>query len=326
MHEHAINFEDPQYRRHVVKVHKTPRIFPSQLDKSVLSITGQAPVEYERIIGGETNQVYKVILSDQTEVIVKATLSPISEFERARWAMEQCSSKYVNVPKVYGIVKTDGGSPITVAVEEKVDGIPLSELGTLHSTEARRMLSRVGSILSIVHSIQTQGFGTLDGNGNGRYQSIQQLLGFHINDQEKYMDIVNRLAINPDIVNQSLKVLADELPKIRVSSSVLCHNDLSPWHIIYNQTTDQISLIDFGQAKALVPPQDIVKWEMWHGKKAPVNWLLEGYSDPSVFQETALTKLLWIDTALKMLQTYEDQNYPEAIHLAIKGLQRGLTL
>ena len=203
--------------------------------------TGASVSSEKRIIAGETNEVHEITTDDGGEVIVRIYHGEKPKFERERWAIEQCKASGVPVPEVLLVEESKReGSTLFVCVESKVEGVSLGNIPEItepkNSERLKELLYKTGEQLSTIHSISTNGFGSLDKNGQGKYDSVQSLL---TEDQFRNPENIlseSKLKITDhdtvQLVNRAHEIIIAQADSLPVISPKLLHGDFGPQHIL----------------------------------------------------------------------------------------------
>ncbi len=184
----------------------------------------------------------------------------------------------------------------------------------------REIIFKAGEILSKIHSIKTNGFGELDGSGNGLFTNFSDLMQEHIGQEEDFLSIAKEIDFNLVAMKKVFRILKEK--KLFMSTkSVLNHNDFGPKHIMVKN--DKITgILDFGEVSGHSPINDFAKWDYWFSNEIPLDWLKSGYSNKNLFDSHFDEILHWIklNNGLSVLWWYYTQNYSEAVEKAKQKL------
>lgn len=283
--EKIINETDyERYRRVKHEKMTTPTEVVADL---VIESLSSPMAECERIVAGESNEVYSIKTESGREAIIRISHGKSSKFEKERWAFEQCAEVGAKTPSMIWVGTRDLDSgKIHVCVETKIEGVGLHEVidatDPEKKPELRKLLNEVGKTLSRIHSIETKGFGDLDSNGNGENSSVTEMvLG---NKDVMKDDILKHLTDRPEdaeAVIQAYEILTEQVGQNESSDSRLVHNDFSPQNILVHN--GQIFVIDFESAQGANPLLDLALWDAKHGKEYPTEYIQEGYEDQELF-------------------------------------------
>lgn len=240
-------------------------------------------IDKNRIIAGETNEVYAIQTESGPELIVRISHEAKNRFKKEAWALRQCKEQGLPVPEVL-LVKTIGeGVDIRhICVETKLPGIDLNKVQEGVSPQDEviipDLLRKLGVVLAKVHQVPTIGFGILDANGHGLYSSIDKFMSEdrYIRDEIIFEFLKDR-PNDIEIVKKAQDIIQEESLKYASSPSCLVHNDLAPGHVLIDN--NEISgVIDFESACGGDPFLEFALWEFKHGRKYPLNFILEGYA------------------------------------------------
>ena len=275
-----------KYRREKHEKMTTP---PEVIGDLVIESLGSPMVECKRIVAGESNEVYSVKTESGKEAIIRISHGKSSKFEKERWAFEQCAKVGAKTPSMIWIGTKDLDSgKIHVCVETKIEGVGLHEVidatDPEKKPELRKLLNKVGETLSRIHSIETKGFGVLDGDGNGENSSVAEMvLG---NKDVMKDDILKHLSDRPEdaeTIISAYEILTEQVGQNESSDPRLVHNDFSPYNMLVHN--GQIFVIDFESAQGGNPLLDFALWEIKYGKKYPTEYIQEGYEDQELFSK-----------------------------------------
>ncbi len=258
------------------------------ISDAVFKATGSQILKQERIISGETNEVYFIDTSDEKRLVIRIYHGERFKFERERWALEQCASIGVPVPKVLLVERIEVESkPMEIMVESRLDGIGLRDLkkSDQDPENNKKLLSKLGTVLEKIHSIPTNGFGPLDKNGNGKYPSAKEML---LNDQyisdARILPRDESIPFDRETVRKAKKILNREAQNFPDIKPKLLHGDLAPQHILVDK--DEISgIIDFETARGSDPAEEFARWELKFGNEYPISNIQNGYSNKELFDE-----------------------------------------
>ncbi|KXK09093.1 MAG: Phosphotransferase enzyme family protein [Microgenomates bacterium OLB22] len=195
--------------------------------------TGSDLVRKERIVKGESNEVYEVELTSAHKVILRISRKDRRRFEREQWAMTQCEKAGIPVPNVIYIAALEGAdSPSWASVQTKLAGRSIRDIQQSEGISDRRLqsiLRKTGEILAIMHGIQTHGFGRIDGEGRAEYETEWDAINPIIENEQLY-DLAKEYEIDVRLLEESLTV-ARERTHEYTDTPRLLHNDLGPDHI-----------------------------------------------------------------------------------------------
>ncbi len=278
---------EPEYEKYRREKHEKMTTPAEVVGDLVIESLGSPMTGCERIITGESNEVYSIKTESGKEAIIRISHGKISKFERERWAFEQCAKVGAKTPSMIwvGSKELETGK-IHICVETKIEGVGLDKV--IDATDPdkklklRKLLNSVGKTLSRIHSIRTKGYGVLDGNGNGENTSVVEMVLGNKNVMKD--DILKYLADRPEdaeIIIRAYEILVEQVDQNENSDPRLVHNDFSPQNILVHN--GQIFVIDFESAQGGNPLIDFALWEAKHGKEYPTEYIQEGYEDQELF-------------------------------------------
>ncbi|MGA2207961.1 MAG: phosphotransferase [Terracidiphilus sp.] len=251
------------------------------IDAVVQRATGSSVARRVQITKGETNEVYAVDLANGQKVIVRTSRSERSRFRAERWAIEQCARAGVPVPCVIAVETIEhAGRPLNLSIETLLQGTPLDELAkdNLSPETVAALLHRTGAVLARIHSIRTNGFGELDENGSGNYNSIGDMLSQEELSKEHFLNVARAVHIDSGIIERALNALYEYSVRYPAISPRLIHNDFAPCHVLI--CDGQVSgIVDFEIAQGGDPAREFARWQFFFGDRFALRHLIEGYGN-----------------------------------------------
>ena len=247
------------------------------LGRIVAAASGDSAVRWERIVGGEVNEVHAAVLSRGREVVVRVSRAGLGcRFEAERWAIGAAAAVGVPVPEVLAVERTeDRFGPLAVCVEERVTGRPLEEV---EDTAARRRLTGVaGEVVAALHTVAMPGCGFVRPDGTVPVRTWAPVM--RLSRLDPPVDELVRLGRAQGLPPSWVEAAVDELGgHDDLFASVphrLLHGDLSANHV-FTDGTRITGLIDLEQAFAGDPAFEFVRWDYFR-EATPVGWLRAGY-------------------------------------------------
>jgi hygromycin-B 4-O-kinase len=248
-----------------------------RLDDAVRRATGETAVEWRRIVGGETNEVYVASLPSGDELIVRASRQGAAcRFESEQWAVSAAAAAGVPVPTILLIERTtDEEGELALCVERRLPGHGISEIDD--PVERRRLTALAGEAAAQLHTIEMSGCGWVRPDGTAPAPSWERVM--HLGATPEALDALCAQAIEHEISPVWVRAAADELDRhdelLAPLTPRLLHGDLSPNHVLTDG--ERITgLLDFEQVFAGDRAFELVRWDYFY-RMAPVEWLLEGY-------------------------------------------------
>lgn len=300
------------------------------LNEAVKKATGSPLYSNQRLVLGEVNEVYDVKTESDESVIVRVSHRKYPGFEREKWAIEQCAKEGIPVPGILLIYTArEENKNLTICVESKLAGIPLGTLikeGVVREEKVKRYLKEAGSLLSKIHAIKSNGFGYLDGNGQGEFQTWEGVVLRCLVRKEKLLERAGRWQISPDAIVATLSILEDHRDLYKqVTEGQLIHGDFGPEHIFVNNG-EIVGIIDFENCIGGDPMMDFSWWDFFYGRNYPVKLLLEGYENKRILENFELKLHLYrLYRGLFLLQYYDDENNPHGIEITKRNLSLDLS-
>lgn len=295
------------------------------LNGAVKKATGSPLYSNQRLVLGEVNEVHDVKTESGKSVIVRVSHREYPSFEREKWAIEQCAKEGIPVPRILLIYTArEGNKNLTVCVESKLAGIPLGtsiKESAASEEEFKRYLKKVGSLLSKIHTIKPNGFGYLDGNGQGEFQTWEEVILKYSVRKEKLLERAERWQISPDVITTTISILENHRDLYKqVTEGQLIHGDFGPEHIFVDNG-EIVGIIDFENCMGGDPVMDFSWWDFFYGRNYPVKLLLKGYENKMILENFELKLRLYrLYRGLFLLQYYDDENNPHGIEITKKNL------
>lgn len=166
--------KNDHYQEYLVSMHAKLVTPDEEIKKIVKTGSGYNLINKTRIVAGEINEVYDVELENKKHVILRIAKGGYPNFLQEKWAIEKVQKLGVPVPKILLIqhFKVDEEEK-SACLMEKVDGEPLErgsiEFKKLDLKLRRNYINQAGEILSKIHSVKTEGFGWIVGEGRSIY-------------------------------------------------------------------------------------------------------------------------------------------------------------
>jgi aminoglycoside phosphotransferase (APT) family kinase protein len=294
----------------------------------VIRATSSVVSEINRIINGEINEVYDVLIESGDNVIVRINHGEENKLEKEQWAIAQCEKAGVPVPHVFLVEDIEVDSKILhICVESKIPGVGLDHVSDIltpeKTLERSNLLKQVGRALSGIHSVPTNGFGVLDKDGNGKFASVAELISGNLYiRKEKILPALNDRPNDLEIVLKAYEILEREAKNYPSFPACLIHNDISPQHILVDG--ENVSgVIDLEAATGGDPILEFARWDFKYGKEFPLKDILEGYENKEVLFGDFERKLnFWkIYRSFISLRYCINNNKQEGINKSIKGIR-----
>lgn len=317
------------YQKYLEEIHSRSTIPDDVLNQVVEEISGSPIAKKKRVLKGEANEVYEIRTKDGGDVFARIERKGPG-FLQEKWAIEQCKKIDIPVPEILGIRRLSLASEhLTICVQRKIGGDTL-ERGKINVDELgeavlRKIINQAGTLLAKIHTIPTQGFDRIDDQGVGEFKSFEDMMMDKETDGEKYAELAKRIGLDHDEIDQAFRILTEHQNLYEEAKSCLNHGDFGPKHIMVDE--DKITgILDWGEAQGNSPVYDIAKWEYWYGDWIPTEWLKEGYTDKSIFDENfdLLSRLIYLRTSLILIYWYDEFGYPKGVERAGEKLLKDL--
>ena len=306
------------YQEFLEERHGKHQVSDSLLSMIVKKATGQIIKTKSRLIKGENSEVYDIETDKDTKIIVRIARNEWSGFDSEEWALNQCRSLDIPIPKTLfvGEISQEKES-VRVSVQNKLPGIPLNEIEGKDENFKKKIIVQAGDILNKIHTIKVEKFGSLDDKGNGSFSIYRE----YMEDRAKNVPRLINLEVKTDIsgkdISQALEIIKNNDSWFDdVTQSILLHNDFSPKHLLVDE--DKITgLIDFETVQGGDPLQEFARWNYYYGEEFPLEWLVEGYGESDLLDNDFESKIhfLRLHFCLNVIDYYEmTENYPGLAH------------
>jgi Ser/Thr protein kinase RdoA (MazF antagonist) len=138
-----------------------------------------------QIANDEINIVYEIRYTDGRHLIARISRCGGEDLARELWAIKRCAEAGVLVPDVVSVWQLkDQEAHVTVCFEERMLGVPLQggevDYRYLDANVWRSLVAQAGEVLARIHAIPTNGFGILNGQGNGVFNTLKETLADEI--------------------------------------------------------------------------------------------------------------------------------------------------
>lgn len=310
--------EPSEYDKYLASLHSARQTDEKVIMDVVKEATGSDINSKRRIVAGEVNEVYEVVLSNGNAVIVRISNEEDKDFKGEKWALQQVAAINVPIAKIL-LVKTIGEN--SFCIQNKLSGEPLErgnlDFWQMDATTLKPLIVEAGTMLARIHSIPTVGYGPIDEKGKGEHNSWTRFLSENNRNRSAYP--------NTPLMRSVFQYLDAEIPRVRAPNPVLNHNDFGPKHFMI-QANHITGILDFGDAESHSYVNDLAKWDYWYGHKAPLSWLLEGYTKThpldADFEHTK--KVITLVNGLSVWWWYNEVGYKERVKETEEKLERFL--
>jgi len=323
----VVDSHDP-YTRYLEEKHSkfnTPEVIISE---EVVKAIRSLPVTKVKVIRGEVNEVYDVLTESGKSVIVRISRSNHPSFDTEKWAIDEVRRRGVPVPKVLLVEKVEiDEEPRTFSIEEKIEGETLNAL--TESDTGKKALKKIiieaGRILSLINSVEAPAFGFLNRAMEGKWRSWQDYV---LRVEEKYertIETAGRVGIPTAMIEQAVNILRKNRSLYKRDTPFLIHGDFSPKHILVRNESI-VGILDFEGCRGGDPIFDLSWLNFFHSEDIPLEWIMEGYENKSIFDENFERKfqLYKLNLALDLLVYYESEGNQGGVDHSKRELYKAL--
>jgi aminoglycoside phosphotransferase (APT) family kinase protein len=297
------------YDQHLAALHHG-WVTPLSLVADLLAgATGSSVVDIRRIVAGEQNEVYDVLTDHGSSLIVRIAHGGPEAHEREAWVLAQCAARGVAAPTIRAVRRIQVASERpSIMIMDKVRGERLSDAG-LDESALRRVLRELGSWLADLHAIPDQGWGYLDGYGHGKLTTMADALDRLAAEAQIFEEAGRSVGLDVATVRAWLEEIAAAYAAVPPRIALI-HNDLLANHVFVDDG-HLSGIIDFGEVAAEPAASDFAKWEFFEGERFPVEWMQEGYGDPSLFgpPNDRTYRALLVENGLWRIRWYHETGY-----------------
>jgi len=215
-------------------------------------VFGESPINIEHIIGlGEVNQVYKVTLCNETNIIrLREEPKAYSDYIKEKFCMEQAEKAGIPVAKVTCV---DKYNDIPFIVQSYIDGIN----GSLCPDKSELIWATLGKYARLLQSAEVTGYGLDMVDYGVFYNSFSPSFKNHVEYN------VNCICENDEFIKLGVYP-SEQADSIKKAFSTLLNTDF-PLKLIHGDMSlkntivsgDKVFLIDFGSAHVGIVPHDV---------------------------------------------------------------------
>ena len=270
---------------------------------------GEKPINKEKVILGEVNEVYDVTVGNEKHLIVRISRSSNPRFASEKWALDEVKKVGVPAPKILLVTSQSiKERNLTFCVEEKLSGNPIISIPWQEKDRIKALVVQAGAMLAKIHSVKPTGFGGLSEDGQGKLSSWLEYVNEIDDEQEEILKSAIKIGLSIDQIERGFKLLKENNHLFEDVEPHLLHGDFSTKHILFEN--DLITgIIDFESCKSGDPLWDFAWWSYFFGKDVPIEWLKEGYDqvnkvDPEFNKKLVLYR---IRLGLSMIHYYESE-------------------
>ena len=291
------------------------------VEAAILEATGSPAATTERLLHGESNEVYDATTEDGQRVVVRLNPRRPSLFPAERWAIERSAAAGVPVPEV---LLADEG----VGVERHAGGVPLvSAASSLPRDIVRAAVVAAGRALAGIHAVRTDGWGwPLDADGRGGDPDLATFLAMPAREPQWFRPGAEAAGYDLERFDRATALLAERAEDHGLDGPRLVHADFGAKHVLVDETTGELTaIIDFETARGGEPAYDIAAWDFYFRDTLKTRWLLDGYREVADVDvddaRIALNRLL---CAIRMLG-YATRGFTGFVPLATAAIDEAIT-
>lgn len=302
------------YQQYLKQKHAKFNTSHEVINEVVKQATDSEVGTISKLLFGEVNEVYDVSTNAGQEVIVRISRSKTPRFLAEACAVKKAREAGVPAPEVLLVTsKTEDGNSLTLCVEKKLPGDPLSGIPYEQKDKLKYFVTLAGEVLAKLHSVSTEGFGGLNDAGNGKLTTWEDYMMEVVKNREKILTSAKNVGISETDIERGFAILEKNSEMFKSVKPHLLHGDFSTKHILISG--DEITgLIDFENCKSGDPIVDFAWWSYFYSDEL-LGWLKTGYSkktklDPEFDKKLVLYR---IRLGLSLITYYEEENHTTGI-------------
>lgn len=307
---------DTDRSQHLAALHQRWTTPQSVVVASIGEVTEAPILNIRRIVAGEQNEVYDVTLERASPLIVRISHGGSESHDRESWVLGQCASQDIPAPRILGHRNVELDSDTrSILVMDKLPGERLCDLDP-RQLDLRQILGDLGEWLTRVHSIPVRGFGYLDASGIGRLATLADWLANLTVEAQAFVTAGTSVGLDEGTVRRWLGEILESF-EARPARVTLIHNDLLANHVLVHDGS-LAGVIDFGEVAAEPTLNEFAKWDFSEGERFPVEWIQEGYGDPSLFDpaDDRIYRSVWLANGLWRMRWYHETGFRAGVEAA----------
>lgn len=305
-----------EYAQHLAALHARFAAPAELIAAAARTVTASPITARERIVHGEANEVYRLTFESGLRVILRIARHAPGVFEKEAWAIGRCRALGMAVPEVLSIQRlAAAGDELELCFLEMLPGARLSDSLTLPRETLRGIVRELGEQLSRMHSIDA------DDLGEARRFFENDTDDFLAMEAE-FVRLGGEAGLDERALDRAFPFYEQAMARREPLTRRLTHNDIRACHVLAHE--GRLSgIIDFGQVSIDSPINEFAKWDYWEAPVLPVDWLQEGYSDSSLFDEAYGERFqaLRIANALWVLRWYALTGYATGVRRAAAAIE-----
>ncbi|HZN14932.1 MAG TPA: aminoglycoside phosphotransferase family protein [Acidimicrobiales bacterium] len=238
---------------------------------------GASVARWQRIVGGEVNEVYLASLTSGDELVVRVSRQGTGcRFESEQWAVDAARAVGVPVPTILLVERTsDDEGDVALCIQRRIPGHGLDQITAVD--EKQRLAGLAGETVARLHTVEMAGCGWVGPDGSAPAPSWERVI--HLGATDEQLDALCEQAEARQIPSSWVRAAAREVERhdelLVGLQPRLLHGDFSPNHVLTDGTT-VTGIIDLEQAFAGDPAFELVRWNYFY-EQWPVEWVIAGY-------------------------------------------------
>jgi aminoglycoside phosphotransferase (APT) family kinase protein len=255
---------------------------PSVLSTAVQRACGAGtePATVERLLQGESNEVYDVALDDGRRVVVRIGRRTPSLFPGEQWAIDAARAAGAPVPDVPLV---DTIEDLAVCVETHAGGAPLIQVAASMDADTRQTaVVGAGQALRQIHAVGVDGFGfplSADGRGPDGDDGAA-FLAMPARSPEWYRPAAEEAGFDLERFDRALGLLEAGAARFADEPPCLVHADFGAKHVLVHPADGRVTaIIDFETARGGDGAYDVAAWDIYFREWLRTSWLLDGYGE-----------------------------------------------
>ena len=254
--------DDPGRREEWLASHHARWSTPEYELTRILTQAGVVPIQIDRLLAGQANEVYAVSESNGSEFILRIARRPDPRFETEEAVIGLVRQAGVPAPEVLatGPLEIDGAASAFI-LERRLPGVMLRDLILAEPGAVTSVLEELGEILAMIHEITVSGFGNLNAQLSAPYETYSAWFVDVFVDRH-LPSILSAVQDNDQAVgllNRAGELLVGHREILDRASPRLAHGDVSPTNVLV--ASGRISgIVDWEAAKGAPRANDFAWW------------------------------------------------------------------
>lgn len=304
--------DNREYQTYLRQVQSRQNTSEEVIRNIIKKATSSNLISKKRIIYGEVNEVYCVVTDDGSQFIVRISIEKPNSFLQEQWAIKESKKVGVPVPVIISIgsIVVDGNI-LEFCINRYMEGEVLDmgsvDFDLMDEENQKKYLYQAGEILTKIHSIKTSGIGKIDGTGASQHDTLDNFFSIWENEALR-KKLANQIDYDLSAIENIGKTLVGFKHIYEKIEPRLNHGDYFPRHFVA-RNKKIIGILDWGEVRSDSPVYDFANWAAWIENPKYINWLKDGYSNKSLFNNNFDTLLRMIRLAidLEVLNWYQSQ-------------------